>query len=46
MVIKSFREYLDKLRSAGELVEINEEVSVDLEVAALLRQLMYSGGPA
>jgi len=46
VVIKSFREYLDKLRSAGELVEINEEVSVDLEVAALLRQLMYSGGPA
>ena len=46
MVIKDLREYLDRLRSKGELVELNEEVSVDLELAALLRELMRSGGPA
>ncbi|MFB6471102.1 MAG: UbiD family decarboxylase [Vulcanisaeta sp. AZ3] len=46
MPLNSLREYLDLLRGKGELVELNEELSLDLEVAAFLRELMYRGGPA
>jgi len=46
VVIRDLREFLDLLRSKGELVEVNDVLSVDLEVAALLRELMYRGGPS
>ncbi len=46
MPIKTFREFIERLRERGELMEIDEELSLDLEVPELLRQLAYRRGPA
>jgi len=36
MAYKDLQEFIDRLRREGELKEIREEVSPDLEIAALL----------
>lgn len=46
MPYKDLREFLEVLEDKGELVRLKEEVSVDLEMAAMLRKLTYSKGPA
>ncbi|BDR91557.1 UbiD family decarboxylase [Vulcanisaeta souniana] len=46
MVIKDLRAFIKVLEERNELIRIDEPLSVDLEVAALLRELMYRGGPA
>ncbi|MFP3315841.1 MAG: UbiD family decarboxylase, partial [Caldivirga sp.] len=46
MVFKDLRGYLGELEGRGELVRLSEPVSVDLELPALLRNMMYRGGPA
>jgi len=42
---KDLREYLARIERIGELVRFDEYVSLDLELAAVLRELMYKGGP-
>ena len=42
MPYKDIREFLEVLEDKGELVRLKEEVSVDLEMAAVLRKLAYS----
>ncbi|ADY02433.1 UbiD family decarboxylase [Vulcanisaeta moutnovskia 768-28] len=46
MAIKDLRSFIKVLEDRNELIRISELLSVDLEVAALLRELMYRGGPA
>ncbi|ADN50814.1 UbiD family decarboxylase [Vulcanisaeta distributa] len=46
MAIKDLRTFIRALEERRDLVRISEPLSVDLEVAALLRELMYRGGPA
>ncbi|MGN6614440.1 MAG: menaquinone biosynthesis decarboxylase [Candidatus Nitrosocosmicus sp.] len=43
MVFDSLSEYLNAIESAGELKRIKVEVDPDLEVAEIMRRLMYSG---
>ena len=45
MVYRSLRDFLKDLEDSGELVRFNEEVSLDLELAAILRELARRGGP-
>lgn len=40
------REFLDRLRAAGELVEIEAEVDPDLEMAEVHRRVIAADGPA
>ena len=42
----NLRAFLDRLRSAGELVEIETEVDADLEVAEIHRRVIAAEGPA
>ncbi|MFT8349705.1 UbiD family decarboxylase [Clostridium saccharoperbutylacetonicum] len=44
--IKSFREYIDKLKELGELKEINEEVDWNLEMGAIIRWCNEKGASA
>ncbi|GAB6946889.1 UbiD family decarboxylase [Vulcanisaeta sp. JCM 16161] len=46
MAIKDLRTFIRALEERRDLIRISEPLSVDLEVAALLRELMYRGGPA
>ncbi len=46
MVYDSLQDYIRKLEDEGELVHISSQVSVELEMAEILRRLMYSNGPA
>lgn len=43
---RNLRQFLDQLREAGELVEIDTQVSADLEVAEIHRRVIAAGGPA
>jgi len=43
---RDLREFLSVLRSEGELVEIEAEVSSDLEAAEIHRRVIAAGGPA
>jgi UbiD family decarboxylase len=43
---RDLREFLNALRHAGELVEVNAQVSSDLEVAEIHRRVIAAGGPA
>jgi UbiD family decarboxylase len=43
---RDLRELLRRLRAAGELVEIEAEVSCDLELAEIHRRVIAAGGPA
>jgi 4-hydroxy-3-polyprenylbenzoate decarboxylase len=40
------REFIDALDKTGDLKTVNSPVSVDLEIAEILRRTMYSNGPA
>ena len=42
MPCESLGEYIDALENAGELKRVNASVSADLEVAEIMRRLMYS----
>ncbi|MEM3640012.1 MAG: UbiD family decarboxylase [Fervidicoccaceae archaeon] len=44
--LADLRSYIEWLKSKEELVEVNNPLSPDLEIPALLRKLMYAGGPA
>lgn len=44
--IKSFREYIEKLKDVGEVKEIEEEVDWNLEMGAIIRWCNEHGGPA
>lgn len=41
-----FRQFLDALRSHGELIEVDRAVALDLEVAKAMRKSASVGGPA
>ncbi len=43
---RELRTFLDRLRRAGELVEIGAEVDADLEVAEIHRRVIAAEGPA
>jgi len=44
--IKSFREYIERLKEIGEVKEINEEVNWNLEMGAIIRWCNENGAPA
>lgn len=46
MPIEELGEFVEKLEKAGELRRIKTQVDADLEVAEILRRVMYSNGPA
>ncbi|MFC1979456.1 UbiD family decarboxylase [Chloroflexota bacterium] len=46
MLFKDFRDYLDKLESAGLLVRVKKEVSHRFEISAGLRKISDNDGPA
>ena len=46
MAYRDFREFLDALRSQGELIDIDRQVTMELEVAKALRKSASVGGPA
>lgn len=46
MSIEDTRQFIDALEKAGELKRVSQEVSADLEIAEILRRVMYSNGPA
>ncbi|MGB1396857.1 MAG: 4-hydroxybenzoate decarboxylase, partial [Planctomycetota bacterium] len=43
---RNLRTFLDELRSAGELVEVDAPVDPKLEVAEIHRRVIAAGGPA
>ena len=45
MVFDSLDEYLQVLENRGELNRIKPEVDPNLEIAEIMRRLMYSGKP-
>ena len=46
MLFQDFREFLDALRNAGELLELDRAVSPELEVAKAMRKSASVSGPA
>ena len=46
MPFESLGEYVEALDHAGQLRRVKTEVNPDLEIAEILRRLMYSDGPA
>src|ERR1700688_3566985 len=46
MAFQDFREFLDALRKAGELLELDRAVSPELEVAKAMRKSASVSGPA
>ncbi|MEE8186156.1 MAG: UbiD family decarboxylase domain-containing protein, partial [Nitrososphaerales archaeon] len=46
MPFESLRDFLEALEKAGEVRRIKSEVSPDLEIAEILRRVMYAKGPA
>jgi len=44
--IEEVGEFVEKLEKAGELRRIKTQVDADLEIAEILRRVMYSNGPA
>jgi 4-hydroxy-3-polyprenylbenzoate decarboxylase len=46
MPFESLGEYVDALEQAGQLKRVKAKVSPNLEVAEIMRRLMYSEGPA
>ncbi len=46
MPFESLTEYVKALEDANQLKRVRSRVSVDLELAEVLRRLMYSNGPA
>ena len=46
MPFESLQEYVKTLEGSNQLKRVKSKVSVDLELAEILRRLMYSNGPA
>ena len=46
MPIEELGEFVEKLEKAGELRRIKTQVDANLEIAEILRRVMYSNGPA
>lgn len=46
MPYNDLSEYIRRLEDEGELIHISSPVSVELEIAEILRRLMYKKGPA
>ena len=46
MPVDDISDFIDKLENAGELKRIKKEVDSNLEIAEILRRVMYSNGPA
>ncbi len=46
MPIEDLGEFVEKLEKAGELKRIKTQVDTELEIAEILRRVMYSNGPA
>lgn len=46
MPIEELGEFVEKLEKAGELRRIKTQVNASLEIAEILRRVMYSNGPA
>lgn len=46
MPIEDLGEFIEKLEKAGELRRVKTQVDVDLEIAEILRRVMYANGPA
>src|SRR5690606_7515426 len=46
MPFESLGEYIDALEQAGQLKRVKSRVSPNLEIAEIMRRLMYSDGPA
>jgi len=44
--IEDLGEFIEKLEVAGELRRVKTKVDVDLEIAEILRRVMYANGPA
>jgi UbiD family decarboxylase len=44
--IKSLREYIDALRSLGDIQDVEREVDWDLEIGAITRRVYETGSPA
>ncbi len=43
--LKSLREYIEALQTVGEIQEINQEVDLDLELAAIIRNSYEQKAP-
>lgn len=43
--LKDLRSYIEWLKEKGELIQISEPLSPELEIPSALRKIMYSGGP-
>src|SRR5664280_582557 len=46
MAYSDFREFLDALRKAGELVDVNRKVDLNSDIGKTLKQSYVHGGPA
>ena len=46
MPVEDISDFIEKLESAGELKRVKKEVDTNLEIAEILRRMMYSNGPA
>ena len=46
MPIEDLGEFIEKLEKAGELRRVKTQVGADLEIAEILRRVMYANGPA
>ena len=46
MPIEDLGEFIEKLEVAGELRRVKTQVDADLEIAEILRRVMYANGPA
>lgn len=46
MPIEDLGEFIEKLENAGELRRVKTQVDTDLEIAEILRRVMYANGPA
>ena len=46
MVFESLQEYVKALEGSNQLRRVRSKVSVDLELAEVLRRMMYNNGPA
>ncbi|MGI0009280.1 MAG: menaquinone biosynthesis decarboxylase [Nitrosopumilaceae archaeon] len=46
MPIEDLGEFIEKLEKSGELRRVKTQVDADLEIAEILRRVMYANGPA
>ena len=44
-LMKSFREYVEKLEACGEIVPVTKEVDWNLEMSAITRHAYETSGP-